>query len=249
MIYNPFSIENKLILITGASSGIGKQTAIECSKLGAKLIITGRDQIRLLQTFNELSGNGHKMLCVDLSSDDGINEIVNNINFIDGIVHCAGITKTIPFQFSNKENIDEIFKVNFNAPILISSLLIKKKKVSKGGSIVFVSSIAGVYCTGISSSLYSASKGAINGIVKGMAIELASKQIRVNSVNPGIVETSIFDSGVISKEQLEIEKNKYPLKRFGNPNDIAYAIIYLLSDAASWVTGTSLLIDGGFTLQ
>ena len=138
--------------------------------------------------------------------------------------------------------------VNFTAPVLMSAELIKGKKIVKNSSIVFISSISGVLTAGIGNSVYSASKGAINGIAKNMALDLAAKGIRVNCVNPGVIETHIFDNGTITTEQLEEDKKRYPLKRHGKPEEVAHAVIYLLSDASSWVTGSNLVIDGGFTL-
>jgi len=245
---NPFSLEGKTILITGASSGIGRAIAIESSKMGASLVINGRNPERLNDTFLHLSGNGHKQLVADLSLKNAIDEIIETAPLLDGVVHCAGLTQTLPFQFINEEALSKIMSINFTAPSLISALLVKKKKLNKGGSIVFISSASGVYCTGLSGSVYSASKGAVNGMMKGMALDLASKGIRVNSVNPAMVETSIFDEGLITSEQLEEDRKRYPLRRYGKPEEIAYAAIYLLSDASAWVTGSSLLIDGGFTL-
>jgi len=248
-MYNPYTLEGKTILVTGASSGIGKATAIECSKLGAKVIIVGRNQERLDDTFNQLNGSEHYKFVLDLKCSDLVKTFISELTNIDGIVHSAGLTKNIPFQFASKENFDEVFDVNFFSPAELTRLLLKSKKLNKQSSIVFISSISGVLCSAPASSIYSSSKGAVNGLIKGMALDFASKGIRVNSVNPGVVETSIFKEGVITEEQLEENKKQYPLKRFGKPEDIAYAVIYLLSDASCWVTGTSLIIDGGFTLQ
>lgn len=248
-MYNPYSLEGKTILVTGASSGIGKATAIECSKLGAKVIIVGRNEERLDDTFNKLEGLDHCKFIIDLRNSDLLKTFVAELSNIDGIVHSAGLTKNIPFQFASKDNFDEVFDVNFFSPAELSRLLIKSKKLNKASSIVFISSISGVLCSAPASSIYSSSKGAVNGLIKGMALDLTSKGIRVNSVNPGVVETNIFDEGVITEEQLEENKKLYPLKRFGKPEEIAFAVIYLLSDASSWVTGTNIVIDGGFTLQ
>lgn len=248
-MYNPYSLEGKTILVTGASSGIGKATAIECSKLGAKVIIIGRNEERLNDTFEKLEGSENKKFILDLKDSELLKTFVSEISNIDGIVHSAGLTKNIPFQFASKENFDEVFDVNFFSPAELTRLLIKSKKINKSSSIVFISSISGVLCSAPASSIYSSSKGAVNGLIKGMALDFASKGIRVNSVNPGVVETNIFDEGVITEEQLEENKKQYPLKRFGKPEEIAFAVIYLLSDASSWVTGTNLVIDGGFTLQ
>lgn len=248
MSYNPFSLAGKTILVTGASSGIGKATAVECSKMGAHVVITGRNKQRLEETFKLLEGDTHVMLVADLSKTDGVASLLENLPKLDGVVHCAGLTKFIPFQFTSKASFDEVMSVNFYAPAEITQQALKHKKIGKQASIVFISSVSGVYCSAVASSIYSASKGAVNGLIKGMALDLASKGIRVNSVNPGVIETNIFDDGTISHEQLEEDKKRYPLKRFGKPEEVAHAAIYLLSDASSWVTGSNLLIDGGYTL-
>ncbi len=247
-MYNPFSIERKSLFITGASSGIGRAVAIECSKMGATLIISGRDQGRLQETFDKLEGNGHTQILANLSNKGDVKLIVDQAPLLDGVVHCAGYTKTSPFQFVNEDDLASIMQVNFMAPTLISQALIKKKKLNKGASIVFISSISGVYCSSFAGSMYSASKGAVNGIVKGMALDLAPKGIRVNCINPGMIDTHIFSEGIITEEQLKEDVKHYPLKRYGQPEEVAYAVIYLLSDATKWVTGSNLLIDGGFTL-
>jgi NAD(P)-dependent dehydrogenase (short-subunit alcohol dehydrogenase family) len=247
-MYNPFSLEGKTILITGASSGIGQATAIECSKMGANLIITGRNEGRLIETFKLLQGQNHAYIIADLTNDMDLSTLIQSLPVLDGCVNNAGITKNVPVQFIKKEILDEILSVNTIVPILLTQQIIKKKKIANGGSIVFTSSISGIYCSAIAASLYSASKGAINGFIKGAALDLASKQIRVNTVNPGMIDTNIFDEGLISQEQLDIDKLKYPLKRYGKPEEIAHAIIYFLSDASQWVTGSNLVIDGGYTL-
>jgi NAD(P)-dependent dehydrogenase (short-subunit alcohol dehydrogenase family) len=247
-MFNPFSIEGKTIFITGASSGIGRATSIECSKMGAKLIISGRNPLALKETFDQLEGSGHVQILADLVNTQDIANIVDQLSSLDGIVHCAGFTKTTPFQFVNEKDLSAVMQVNFMAPTLISQALIKKKKLNKGASVVFISSVSGVYCSSVGGSMYSASKGAINGLVKGMALDLASKGIRVNCVNPGMINTDIFSEGVITKEQLSEDVKRYPLNRYGQPEEVAYAIIYLLSDATKWMTGSNLLIDGGYTL-
>ena len=210
---NPFSLEGKTILVTGASSGIGKAIAIECSKLGAQLLILGRNENRLKETFNELSGEGHEYIVTDLSLSSSFKEIHSAIPSLDGIVHCAGLTKILPFQFVTKEDLDEVMNVNFYAPAELSRILLKNKKINKESSIVFISSVSGVYCSAIASSIYSASKGAVNGLVKGMALDLAPKGIRVNCVNPGMIETNILSESNITEEQLKEDMKRYPLKR------------------------------------
>jgi NAD(P)-dependent dehydrogenase (short-subunit alcohol dehydrogenase family) len=248
-MYNPYSLQNKTILVTGASSGIGQATAIECSRLGAKLIITGRNEDKLNKTFELLEGEGHLQITADLCNLNDLIKITDEVSSLSGIVHSAGLNINKPFQYATSEYLNNVMSVNFFAPVELTRLLIKSKKIEKSGSIVFISSVSGVLCSAPASSMYSASKGAVNGIVKGMALDLAPKNIRVNSVTPGVIETSIFDSGLVSVKQLEENKNQYPLKRFGKPIEVAFAVIYLLSDACAWVTGSNLLIDGGLTLQ
>ena len=247
-MYNPFSLKNKTVLVTGASSGIGKAIAIECSKMGAKVVITGRNEQRLQETYKQLEGLQPAYIVADLSKKEEIETLVNQIDCLNGLVNCAGLTIPKPFKFLQEEDIQEVMTVNFNAPLLLTQLLIKKRKLRKASSIVFISSISGTKISYIGNSIYSASKGAINGICKGLALELASQQIRVNSVIPGMVETNIVSGGEVTQEQLEADKQKYPLKRYGKPEEVAHAVVYLLSDASSWVTGSNLLIDGGYTL-
>ena len=248
MIYNPFSLENKTILVTGASSGIGRAIAIECSKMGATVIISARNETRLQETLSLMNGNNHSMIVADLSKQSDLAHLIEKTPALDGLVNCAGFTKTVPFQFVNAENLNEVMSVNFTAPTIMSAQLVKNKKLTKKSSIVFISSISGVLCAAVGNSIYSASKGAIQGMVKNMALDLAPKGIRVNSVNPGMIETPIFDAGTITPEQLEEDKKRYPLKRYGKPEEVAYSVVYLLSDASQWVTGSSLIIDGGYTL-
>lgn len=249
-MYNPFSLLGKNILVTGASSGIGRAIAIECSKMGAIVLLTARNEERLQETLQQMENvEKHSVVQADLSNEEDIERLVSSVSYkLDGIVQCAGFTIPKPFQFVSKEDVKGIMGVNFEAPVYLTQLLLKKKKINRSSSIVFLSSISGVYISSVAGSLYSASKGAINGIVKGLAIELSTKNIRVNCVNPGMILTDIFKDGIITKEQLEEDAKKYPLKRYGKPEEVAYAVIYLLSDASAWVTGTNLLIDGGYTL-
>ena len=249
MSYNPFSLINKTILVTGASSGIGKATAIECSKMGAKVIITARNEEKLKETLSLLEGDGHQMIIADLSNTDEIDNLVSQLPEINGLVNNAGKTITLPCNFITEEKLADIVSVNMTAPILLFSKLLKKKKLIKGSSVVFTSSINGIKTGSVGSSMYCATKGALSGFVKTAAIEYATKQIRVNWVCPGMINTNILEFGVVTEEQLVEDAKKYPLGRYGEPKEVAYAIIYLLSDASSFVTGTNLVIDGGFTIQ
>lgn len=246
--FNPFSLEGKKILITGASSGIGRATALVCSKMGATLIVTGRNECRLNDTLNQLEGRNHISIIADLANQEGRDKLFNAIDRIDGVVHCAGISGHKVFQFLKEDEIQQMFDINFNTPLLLSRDFIKKKKINKGGSIVFITSTSGIVSSYIGGSLYSSTKGALNGLIKGMALELAAKNIRVNSVMPSMVSTPIMNGGQLTDEQFEEDKKRYPLKRYGYPEEVAYAVVYLLSDASAWTTGTNLLLDGGLSI-
>ena len=249
MAYNPFSLEGKTILITGASSGIGRATAIECSKMGATLIICGRNEKRLKETLNSLEGEGHTTFVGDLTEQNKIEELVNSCGNVDGVVLSAGRGLTLPFNFSSREKFDEIFNINFFSPIELLRLLNKKKKIANNGSVVTIVSIGGTGRYAVGNSIYGASKAALNSMVHFCAQELSGRLIRVNGVCPGMVETPLIRRGTLTDEQLKEDMGKYPLKRYGKPEDVAMGVIYLLSDAASWVTGHSLVIDGGITAK
>lgn len=249
MTYNPFSLEGKTILVTGASSGIGRAAAIESSKMGAKVIVTARNEERLSQTMQLLEGEGHQMILCDLSNDRDIDNLVATLPEIQGLINNAGFTRILPIQFISSDDINNIFKVNTIAPMLLLQKLLKKKKIKKGASVVFTSSMAGLGFSSVGNSMYTASKGAISAFIRCAALELAPKNIRVNAVCPAMVDTGILESGTITAEQLEKDMKNYPLERYGRPNDIAWAMIYLLSDASSWITGDNLIIDGGLTLK
>lgn len=249
MSTNPFSLQNKTILITGASSGIGKATAIECSKMGAKVIITGRNLERLNVTYDELDKGEHIVIQADLSDQKDLDYLINSIKKIDGIVHSAGISGHLLFNFLKMEQLDEMMDINFKIPTLLTQRLLKQKKVNKGGSIVFINSTSGIISSFIGGSIYSASKGALNGLIKGLALEFAPKKIRFNGVMAAMVETPIMEKSDVTIEQLNFDRQKYPLKRYGKPQEVAYAVIYLLSDASAWTTGTNILLDGGRTIS
>jgi len=246
---NPFSLLGKTILVTGASSGIGRAIAVECSKMGAQMIITGRNKMRLNETFASLSDGNHIQITADLSVEQDIENLIASLPKLDGCVNNAGIIRQQLLQFSEKKDILEMFETNTFSSFLLIQKLIQNKKLNKKASIVFINSISGVYCSAIGEALYSATKGAVNGYLKGLALEVANRGIRVNSVNPGVVETNLFDSASMPLEVLEEKKKEYPLKRFGKPEEVAYAVVYLLSDASQWVTGSNLVIDGGYTLN
>lgn len=245
MEQQPFSLHGKKILITGASSGIGAQTAITASKMGAQLIITGRDEKKLNSVSDKLTGNGHIAIAADLCLDtDALIEVCNGLN---GIVNCAGITKHLPIKFIDKKAIQAVFDINYTAPVVLINQLFKKKKINAGASIVFLSSLASMYPFK-GGTLYSGAKGAIDNFSKTIAIEFAPQKIRSNTINAGMVRTPLLDSAAetISKEAMEIHEKGYPLG-FGEADDIANMSVFLLSDASKWVTGTNIIMDGGLT--
>ncbi len=245
---NPFSIENKTILVTGAASGMGRCTAIVCAKMGATVVAVDYNAEGLCSTMQELEGNGHLSFVLNLADETSWESLLNEVCELDGIANCAGIASMAPFQFVSKSEFDKIFDVNFFGPVLLVKSLLKKKKIKKSASIVFVSSVDGPKVVHPGNSMYSASKSALVGIARNMAIDLASKQIRVNCVLPGTTDTPLIRTANVTEEQLQENAKAFPLKRFGKPEDMAYGIIYLLSDASSFVTGIELVIDGGYTI-
>lgn len=247
--YNPFSLEDKTILVTGASSGIGMATAIECSKMGARLIITGRNEERLQDTLNQLEGNEHQMIVADLVNENEIRSLVDKVPVLDGVVLSTGRVSSIPILFATREKFNPIFDINFFSPIELFRLLVKSKRIAKDSSVVFIVSIGGTEAFTPGGAIYGASKAALNSMISYCAIEFAPKKIRVNGICPGMVETPLIHDGIISETQMKADKERYLMKRYGNPEDVAYAAIYLLSDASSWMTGQSIIIDGGITVR
>jgi NAD(P)-dependent dehydrogenase (short-subunit alcohol dehydrogenase family) len=244
---NPFSLDGKTILVTGASSGIGQTTAISCAKMGANVVITGRDQGRL-QTTADLSGNAVTQMVADLTVQADMENLLAALPPLDGAVLCAGNSTTLPLQFGSREKFDEMFDVNFFAPVELLRLMYKKKILQKGSSVVLLASIGGTHSFMPGNGVYGASKAALNSVMKYAAREYASRKIRVNSICPGMVDTPLIHRGTITEEQLAEDAKRYPLGRYGKPEDIANGAIYLLSDASSWLTGHDLVIDGGFSI-
>lgn len=248
---NLFTLDKKTILVTGASSGIGKSIAITSSIMGASLIISGRDIEKLSLTMSELrksDNQNHVMIVGDLSNDEDLKAMINNIDKIDGLVHCAGVNNKSLIKFLNKKELLDVFDINLFAPIILIKELLKHNKVNKSSSIVFISSISSFYST-ISNSMYASSKGAINSLIRVLALELSTKKIRVNGIMPGMIETDMIQSYGLNKQQLEDNLKNYPLGRYGVPQDVANAAVFYLSDASIWITGSNLVVDGGVTLR
>ena len=247
---NPFSLLGKTILITGGAGGIGSATASLCVQMGARVVLTDIREDALATALASLpdTQTGEPNLCftADLTDVDQLAALVEFCPQIDGLVCNAGVMKLTLTQFITEEELTRIQKINLNAPILLTRSLIKKKKIKKGGSIVFTASAAGVYRVSIGNGIYATTKCGIDAFMRTVALEFGPKGIRCNSVNPGMVETALI--GSFTEEQKEKEKLNYPLRRFAQPADIANGIAYLLSDASSFVTGTALKIDGGMTL-
>lgn len=244
---NPFSLEGKTILVTGATSGIGASTAVECANAGSRLVITGRNEERLNSTYSKLKGENHIKLVCDLNDEEQMKSLVSSLPKLDGIVLCAGVNQTMPITFLTRKKIDGIFNTNFFSPVELMRLIIKKKSLNENASIVALSSIGGNETFSPGAAAYGASKAALLSWMKTAAKELAPKY-RVNCICPGQVNTPMNAAGDITEEQYETYRNSIPMKRFGEPEEIAYCAIYLLSDASRWVTGSTFTIDGGTTL-
>lgn len=243
MSENPFSLVGKTILVTGASSGIGKEIAISCAKMGAKVVLNGRSKKRLYETASQM-GEGHIVLANDLTAFNAIPEMVSDLPQLNGIVHCAGINELIPAKQVTEADIDRIMAINFKAPVLLQAEILRQKKLLHKASVVFIASI-GSDTPIIGNSVYSASKGAIVSYSKSLMLELAPRQIRVNCISPGMIWTNLIEDDSVTIEQLKEEEKKYPLQRYGQPSDVAGLAVYLLSDASEWMTGSNVRISGG----
>lgn len=241
-------LSSKTILVTGASAGIGRSIAINCASQGAVLLLTGRSISGLNETLLLLEGNNHSVFQADLSSIEDIERLVNHLPILDGVVCNAGIASPKLLQFYEKNEIDNMINVNAISSINLLRLLTIQRKISKKASVVFISSINGNKCTYIGSTIYAASKSMISGFMKALALELAPKKIRINSIEAGMIKTDLLKNSAISSDDLEIDMAKYPLKRYGTPQDVANLTLFLLSDESEWMTGSNVVLDGGYTL-
>lgn len=242
--FNPFTLKGKNVLVTGASSGIGQSIAIICSKMGANVIISGRNKEKLDYTLSQMTDGNHKKIIADLTKTGDISKLVDDLSELDGIVYCAGIGYRKICKQIMEEDVDTVMAINFKAPVMLQTEIIKQKKLNKGASVVFIASIASD-SPSYGNALYSASKGAIISYANCLSLELAPRLIRVNCISPAMVWTDLILKGGITKEDLQEDEKRYPLKRYGKPEDIANLAAYLLSDASSWMTGSNLKITGG----
>lgn len=242
--FNPFTLEGKTILVTGASSGIGRGIAVACSRMGGTVVLNGRNEKRLKETYDQLAEGEHRIVPADLSDMNRLSEMVAALPPLDGIVHCAGIGQRVLCKQLNEQDLDTVLNTNFKAPVMLQTEILKQKKINKGASIVFMASIASE-SPSVGNSIYSASKGALISYANCLALELAPRFIRVNCIQPAMVWTDLVFKGGVTEEDLKEDEKKYPLKRYGTPDDIAYLSIYLLSEASAWMTGTSVKLTGG----
>ena len=253
--FNPFNLYNKNVIITGASSGIGRQCAVLCSKMGARVVLTGRNKERLKETL-ELMGSDavHQIMPMELTDFNNVEteiiKIIEKTGKIHGLVNCAGISTTTPVKYVTPEKMEEFFRVNVYSAFNLARIMVRQNNMAdEGGSIIFISSVMGI--TGeYGKSLYSSTKGSLISLSKSMAIELASRKIRINCISPGVVDTPMSQAAIYSRDANSLNRIRelHPLG-IGNPEDVAYAAIFLLSDASKWITGTNLIVDGGYTAR
>ena len=245
----PFHLNNKTVLVTGASSGIGKQVAISISNMGGSVILTGRDAKRLEETLSLLSGETHKIIDADLANSEQRTHLVTAIPKLDGVVNCAGVVNPFPIKYISQSKIDETLNINYEIPLLLMAEISKRNKLNKKASVVFLSSISGQH-PHKGGVLYASSKAAIEALSKVFALENYHLGIRSNCISPAMVKTPMYHEAAedMSKESMDAHVAQYPLG-VGEPTDVANAAVFLLSDASKWITGINIVMDGGFLLE
>ena len=241
-----FSLEGKTILVTGASSGIGKATAIECSKMGANVYLSARNKERLEQTLSEMAPGNHSIITADMTNLEDVQKLADEVTVLDGIALIAGINDKKIIKKIDDEYVSKMLSTNLSGPAMLVRSLLKGKKIAKQASIVFMSSVSAFHPS-VSNAMYAASKAAVNQFAKVLALEVLSLKARVNCIQPAFVETEMIHK--YGEETLSEIRSNYPLGRFAKPEEVAYAVIYYMSDASQMVTGTSLVIDGGYTIR
>lgn len=249
MTTNPFSLLGKRILITGSASGIGKASAILCAQMGADVVLIDLNEEGIKRTAQEIGKESTEVYALNLTNQKQLEEMVFKLPKLNGVVSNAGIVYSLMAKFNEMADTERIFNINTFSHINLVQELIKQKKLNKGASIVFTSSMSGVYCGIVGGSLYGATKSALAGYSKALALELAPRGIRVNTIHPGMIETPLTKNTALSQDVLNEDAKNYPLGRYGKPEEVAAAMVYLLSDATVWMTGTQLLIDGGYSVK
>jgi len=244
---SPFSLADKRILVTGASSGIGRAIATVIATMGATVVASGRDTGRLAQTLAALPSRDHLSIALDLTDGEAPARIAADAGTLHGVVHAAGISALAPLRLARTDAFERLWKTNYLAPMLVTQALLKGGRIADGGSVVFIGSIsAHIGVAGVAG--YSGTKAALAASARCLALEVSKRRIRVNTVAPGIVETEMAAAGSeMLGETMERQRTDYPLG-FGKPEDVAHLAAFLLSDASRWITGTSLVIDGGHTI-
>jgi NAD(P)-dependent dehydrogenase (short-subunit alcohol dehydrogenase family) len=249
--FNPFSLAGKTVLVTGASSGLGLSIALSCARMGARIIASGRDETRLGQTLAALHGISdlaHAMVVADLTVAAARDDLMASLpGPLDGLVHCAGISRLCPTRMMTEAHLREVYGINVDSPILLTQGLLKRGLLAPEGSVVFIASIAAhIGVAGVGA--YSGTKAALIAMARCLAMEVVKRRIRVNCLSPALVQTPLLDATAELLGGLEQQLKAYPLG-FGQPEDVANAAIYLLSGASRWVTGTTLVLDGGLTIS
>ncbi len=252
-MYNPYSLENKTILITGASSGIGKATALECAKLGASLVVTARNKERLQTVLGKLDrskAQEHQMVLADIATDEGLNTLISSLPALDGVSSNAGIiVVNAPIKFLKDDVMENVYNVNTMSHVKLARNLYKKKILKKNASYVFTVSVGGVTAFNVGNSAYGMAKAALNSFMKFCAVDFSTRGIRCNSVCPGMIETPMTDTnGLFTEDDYQKDMEHYLLKRYGKPEEVAWTTAFLLSDASSFITGVPLLVDGGASI-
>lgn len=249
MTKHPFDLTGKTLIVTGASSGIGRACAVECAKLGATIVAIGRNEARLVETRVACPGEGHRVFPMDVTDDSAVDALVASLTEpVHGVVFAAGVPGVLPIAFATREKVADVMRVNTMAPLTMTQKLVKRNRVAKGGSLVYIASINGPAVVHPGSTPYAMSKTALVGLARSVAFDLAPRGIRANCVMPGMIETPLIHNGALSEEDMAKDRTHYPLRRYGRPEEVAWMVAYLLSDATTWVTGTEFRIDGGFSV-
>lgn len=250
---NPLALTGRVFIVTGASSGIGLATAILLSQLGAKIVLAARSAERLAAARAQLEGTDHEVESIDFAAPGDtagwVKAISRKTGPLSGIIHCAGTQLIRPVRLLTEADLEAMMKINVTSAVMLAKGLRTKDTHVMGASMVFVSSVMGLVGAAGRAS-YCASKSALNALTKSLALELAADGVRVNCIAPGFVRTSMLDQAqsMVGAEQMAAIEKAHPLG-FGEPRDVANAVAFLVADTGRWITGTTLVVDGGYTAQ